>query len=169
MCWLVPSHNALCSARGFALVVVHHLLDLEVAWILRYTVNGSDPCHMNPHHILWTLCTGAFGNHASNNQNITLLFFTISQRFATVLPRNNGHLTSGCILSHKSDTSLTLHLDHALMQTYYGTYAPFGHDYSYLRAHCNAQGCQTLGHAGSQIPYKMRPNFTKRGQTSNFS
>ena len=24
------------------------------------------------------------------------------------------------------------------------------------------------GHAGSQIPHQMRPNMTKRGQTSNF-
>ena len=30
------------------------------------------------------------------------------------------------------------------------------------------QGCQAPGHTGSQIPYQMRPNFTKRGQTSNF-
>jgi hypothetical protein len=31
------------------------------------------------------------------------------------------------------------------------------------------QGCQVSGHARSQTLYKMRPNFTKRGQTTNFS
>ena len=30
------------------------------------------------------------------------------------------------------------------------------------------QGCQPPGHAGSQILYKMRPNFTKRGQNLIF-